>query len=143
MTHQQLLRTALVIPRRGRALVCLWCAVPGAAAAPFAFYRSAAAGVCFSLAWGVLVGLVWLRCLSFAAALTPAGLTVYSGVFWPVRRTIRRQAVTSVVCLSTPLARRAGLRLVSVRSPGMRLLLPALEADAAQALTQVLLEAQP
>lgn len=43
MTHQQLLRTALVIPRRGRALVCLWCAVPGAAAAPFAFYRSAAA----------------------------------------------------------------------------------------------------
>ena len=50
MTHQQLLRTALVIPRRGRALVCLWCAVPGAAAAPFAFYRSAAAGVCFSLA---------------------------------------------------------------------------------------------
>lgn len=143
MTQQQLLRTALVIPPRGRALVCLWCAVPGAIAAPFAFYRSLAAGVCFALVWGALVGLAWVRCVSFAAALTPAGLTVYAGVFWPVRRTIRREAVTSVVCLATPLARRAGVRLVSVRTPGLRLRLPALEAEGAEALARALLEVRP
>lgn len=143
MTPQQLLRTALVIPPRGRALVCLWCTLPGLAAAPFAFYRSGAAGACFVLGWGALVGLVFVRCLSFAAALTPAGLTVYTGVFWPVQRTVRRQAVTTVVSLSTPLGRRAGVQTLLVRTPGLRLVLPALDKAGAEALAQALLEAQP
>ncbi len=56
--------------------------------------------VCFSLAWGCWsAGLAAMP--EFCRCPDPAGLTVYSGVFWPVRRTIRRQAVTSVVCLST------------------------------------------
>ena len=55
MTEQELRRTAVIIPPTGRAVLCVWAAVPGLFAAPFVFWQSAAAGAGFCLLWGFLV----------------------------------------------------------------------------------------
>lgn len=47
MTERELLRTALVIPPRGRAVLCVWAGVPGLVCAPFVFWQSIAAGCVF------------------------------------------------------------------------------------------------
>ena len=40
MTERDLLRTALIIPPKGRAVLCVWAAVPGVFCAPFVFWQS-------------------------------------------------------------------------------------------------------
>ena len=55
MTEQELRRTAVIIPPTGRAVLCVWAAVPGLFAAPFVFWQSVAAGAGFCLLWGFLV----------------------------------------------------------------------------------------
>ena len=45
MTEQELRRTAVIIPPTGRAVLCVWAAVPGLFAAPFVFWQSLPAGV--------------------------------------------------------------------------------------------------
>ena len=49
MTEQELRRTAVIIPPSGRAVLCVWAAVPGLFAAPFVFWQSLAAGAGFCL----------------------------------------------------------------------------------------------
>ena len=44
MTEQELRRTAVIIPPTGRAVLCVWAAVPGLFAAPFVFWQSRFAG---------------------------------------------------------------------------------------------------
>ena len=51
MTEQELRRTAVIIPPSGRAVLCVWAAVPGLFAAPFVFWQSLAAGAGFCLLW--------------------------------------------------------------------------------------------
>ena len=46
MTERDLLRTALIIPPKGRA-VCSWASVPGMFCAPFVFWQSRFAGCIF------------------------------------------------------------------------------------------------
>ena len=48
MTERELRRTALIIPPRGRAVLCCWAAIPGLLAAPFVFWQSMPAGVVFT-----------------------------------------------------------------------------------------------
>ena len=55
MTERELRRTALIIPPRGRAVLCCWAAIPGLLAAPFVFWQSMPAGVVFCLLWAALV----------------------------------------------------------------------------------------
>ena len=55
MTEQELLRTALILPPRARAVLCVWAAVPGLLCAPFVFWQSLIAGLCFCAVWGLLV----------------------------------------------------------------------------------------
>lgn len=117
--------TALVVPPKGRALLCLWAALPGALAAPFAFWRGVWAGVVLCLLWGALLAAVYVRACSFAAALEGDMLAVYAGVAFPVRRAAVCRAVTSVRLVRTPLARLAGVSLLAVETPGLRLWLPA------------------
>ena len=76
MTERELRRTALIIPPRGRAVLCCWAAIPGLLAAPFVFWQSLFAGLCFCAVWGLLVLALRLRACSFVAALSPRSLTV-------------------------------------------------------------------
>ena len=132
MTERELRRTALIIPPRGRTVLCCWAAIPGLLAAPFVFWQS--------MLWAVLVAVVYQRACSYAAALGAETLTVYSGIVFPLRRAIRRRAVTGLFRLRTPLLRLAGVSVVVITAPGTRLILPAVPAEQAAALTHVLAE---
>lgn len=130
MTERELRRTALIIPPRGRAVLCCWAAIPGLLAAPFVF----------CLLWAALVAVVYQRACSYAAALGAETLTVYSGIVFPLRRAVRRRAVTGLFRLRTPLLRLAGVSVVVITAPGTRLILPAVPAEQAAALTHALAE---
>ena len=138
MTGRSLLRTALTIPPRGRAVLCVWAAIPGLIAAPFVFWQSIWAGLIFCLLWAGLVAGVRLRACSFAAALHPQDITVYAGVAFPVVRQLPRRAVTGVQLLRTPLLWLAGASVLVLRSPGIQLVLPAVPARQAEALAAAL-----
>ena len=140
MTEWELRRTALIIPPRGRAVLCTWAALPGLVLAPFLFWQSLPAGAVFCLLWAALVMLVRLRATSYAAALGAETLTVYSGIAFPIRRAISRRAVTGVLQLRTPLLRLAGVSVLIITAPGSRLILPAVPARQADALTHALAE---
>ena len=129
---------ALVVPPRGRAVLCVWAAVPGALLAPFVFWQSLAAGAVFCGLWAALVFGVWARACSFVAVLGPHTLTVCAGLFFPVQRTAPRRAVTAVQTLRTPLLRLAGASLLLLSTPGAQLLLPAVDAAGAAALAAAL-----
>ena len=121
MTERELRRTALIIPPRGRAVICCWAAIPGLLAAPFVFWQSLPAGVVFCLLWAALVAVVYQRACSYAASLGAETLTVYSGIVFPLRRV-------------------AGVSVVVITAPGTRLILPAVPAEQAAALTHALAE---
>ena len=140
MTEQELLRTALILPPRARAVLCVWAAIPGLLGAPFVFWQSLIAGLCFCVVWGLLVLALRLRACSFVAALSPRSLTVQAGIAFPVLRQIPRRAVTGVQLLRTPLLWAAGCTVLLVRSPGLQLVLPGIPAAQATALAAVLME---
>lgn len=120
MTERELRRTAVIIPPKGRAVLCVWAAVPGLLA--------------------VLVFLARCRACSFAAVLGARTLTVYSGIVLPVRQVFPRRAVTGVQQLRTPLLRLAGASVLIISAPGSRMLLPAVPAAQAGALAHALAE---
>ena len=119
MTEGDLLRTALIIPPKGRAVVCS-CAL-----------------------WAGLVFAVWARACSFAALLTAQDLAVQAGIAFAVTRQLPRRAVTGVWALRTPLLWLAGCSVLVVRGPGVQLFLPGVDALQAQALATVLMEDTP
>lgn len=143
MTEQELRRTAIVIQPRGRAVLCVWAAVPGLLLAPFVFWQSIWAGGVFCAVWAALVFLVRARACSFAAVLGARTLTVYSGIALPLRQMLPRRAVTGVQQLRTPLLRLAGASVLLIAAPGARLLLPAVPAAQAGALAHALAEEAP
>lgn len=143
MTEQELRRTAIVIQPRGRAVLCVWAAVPGLLLAPFVFWQSLWAGGVFCAVWAALVFLVRARACSFAAVLGARTLTVYSGIALPLRQVLPRRAVTGVQQLRTPLLRLAGASVLLIAAPGARLLLPAVPAAQAGALAHALAEEAP
>ena len=140
MTEGDLLRTALIIPPKGRAVVCSWASVPGVFCAPFVFWQSRFAGCIFCALWAGLVFAVWARACSFAAVLGARTLTVYSGIVLPVRQVFPRRAVTGVQQLRTPLLRLAGASVLIISAPGSRMFLPAVPAAQAGALAHALAE---
>ena len=143
MTEQELRRTAIVIRPRGRAVLCVWAAVPGLLLAPFVFWQSLWAGGVFCAVWAALVFLVRAWACSFAAVLGARTLTVYSGIALPLRQVLPRRAVTGVQQLRTPLLRLAGASVLLIAAPGARLLLPAVPAAQAGALAHALAEEAP
>ena len=143
MTEQELRRTAIVIQPRGRAVLCVWAAMPGLLLAPFVFWQSIWAGGVFCAVWAALVFLVRARACSFAAVLGARALTVYSGIALPLRQVLPRRAVTGVQQLRTPLLRLAGASVLLIAAPGARLLLPAVPAAQAGALAHALAEEAP
>ena len=143
MTEQELRRTAIVIRPRGRAVLCVWAAMPGLLLAPFVFWQSVWAGGVFCAVWAALVFLVRARACSFAAVLGARTLTVYSGIALPLRQVLPRRAVTGVQQLRTPLLRLAGASVLLIAAPGARLLLPAVPAAQAGALAHALAEEAP
>ena len=143
MTEQELRRTAIVIQPRGRAVLCVWAAMPGLLLAPFVFWQSIWAGGVFCAVWAALVFLVRARACSFAAVLGARTLTVYSGIALPLRQVLPRRAVTGVQQLRTPLLRLAGASVLLIAAPGARLLLPAVPASQAGALAHALAEEAP
>lgn len=143
MTEQELRRTAVVIPPKGRAVLCVWAAIPGLLAAPFVFWQSVWAGALFCAVWAALVALVRARACSFAAVLGARTLTVYSGIAIPLRQVLPRRAVTGVQQLRTPLLRLAGASVLLIAAPGARMLLPAVPAAQAGALAHALAEEAP
>lgn len=143
MTEQELRRTAIVIQPRGRAVLCVWAAVPGLLLAPFVFWQSIWAGGVFCAVWAALVFLVRARACSFAAVLGARTLTVYSGIALPLRQVLPRRVVTGVQQLRTPLLRLAGASVLLIAAPGARLLLPAVPAAQAGALAHALAEEAP
>ena len=143
MTETELLRTALVIPPRARAVLCGWTGVPGLVCAPFVFWQSIPAGCIFCALWAALVFEVWVCSCSFAAFLTRKELVVQSGVAMPMTRQLPRRAVTGVLALRTPLLRMGGVSLLIVAAPGTKLVLPAIPAGQAEALARLLAEDGP
>ena len=143
MTEQELRRTAIVIQPRGRAVLCVWAAMPGLLLAPFVFWQSIWVGGVFCAVWAALVFLVRARACSFAAVLGARTLTVYSGIALPLRQVLPRRAVTGVQQLRTPLLRLAGASVLLIAAPGARLLLPAVPAAQAGALAHALAEEAP
>ena len=143
MTEQELRRTAVIIPPTGRAVLCVWAAVPGLFAAPFVFWQSLAAGAGFCLLWAALLYCLWARACSFAAVLGARTVTVYSGAAVPLRQVLPRRAVTSVRLLRTPLLRLGGVSLLIVAAPGAKLILPAIPAQQAGLLAHILAEDAP
>ena len=129
MTEQELRRTAVIIPPSGRAVLCVWAAVPGLFAAPFVFWQSLAAGAGFCLLWAALLYCLWAR--------------AYSGAAVPLRQVLPRRAVTSVRLLRTPLMRLGGVSLLIVAAPGAKLILPAIPAQQAGLLAHILAEEAP
>ena len=97
MTERELRRTAVIIPPKGRAVLCVWAAVPGLLAAPFVFWQGILPGLVFAALWAVLVFLARCRACSFAAVLGARTLTVYSGIVLPVRQVFprRKKAATT------------------------------------------------
>lgn len=140
MTGPQLYRTAVIIQPRGRAVLCVWAALPGLLAAPFAFWQSVWAGGVFCLFWVCLVFLVRVRACSFAASLSTQALTLYTGVALPGQQVLPRAAITGVQQLRTPLLRLAGASVVIVSAPGTKAILPAIPAQQAAALARLLAE---
>lgn len=140
MTEQELRRTALVIPPKGRAVLCLWAALPGLFLAPFAFWQGWLPGLVFAMLWAVLVAFVHVRSCSYAAVLGERTLTIYVGVAFPVRRVLPRQAVTGIQQLRSPLLRLAGVTVLLISAPGARVLVPAVPAGQAAALAHALAE---
>ena len=92
MTERDLLRTALIIPPKGRAVLCVWAAVPGVFCAPFVFWQSLFAGCIFCALWACLVFAVWARACSFTAVLTARNTAVRAGIAVPITQ---QQAATS------------------------------------------------
>ena len=127
-------------PASGPGCALLLGAIPGLLAAPFVFWQNLSAGVVFCLLWAALVAVVYQRACSYAAALGAETLTVYSGIVFPLRRAVRRRAVTGLFRLRTPLLRLAGVSVVVITAPGTRLILPAVPAEQAAALTHALAE---
>ena len=130
MTEGDLLRTALVIPPRGRAVLCCWAAIPGLLAAPFVFWQSLFAGCIFCALWACLVFAAWARACSFTAVLTARNTAVRAGIAVPITRQLPRRAVT-------------GVWMLVVRCPGAQLILPGVPAPQAQALAAALTEDAP
>lgn len=143
MTEGDLLRTALVIPPRGRAVLCVWAGVPGLVCAPFVFWQSLFAGCIFCALWAGLVFAVWARACSFTAVLTARNTAVRAGIAVPITRQLPRRAVTGVWMLRTPLLWLAGCSVLVVRCPGAQLILPGVPARQAQALAAALTEDAP
>ena len=143
MTEHDLLRTALIIPPNGRAVLCIWAAVPGVFCAPFVFWQGLLAGCVFCVLWAGFVFAVWARACSFAALLTAQNTAVRAGIAVPITRQLPRRAVTGVWALRTPLLWLAGCSVLVVRGPGVQLVLPGVDALQAQALAAVLLEEMP
>ena len=143
MTEAELRRTALIVPPRGRAVLCVWTAAPGLLAAPFVFWQSAWAGLIFCLVWACVCGAVYARACSLAAALGAHTLTVYAGIVFPVRRVMLRRAVTGVQQLRTPLQRLAGVTTLTLTTPGTTVVLPAVPTHMAGVLVHILTEAAP
>lgn len=133
------LPSAVVIRPRGRAVLCLWAAVPGLVAAPFLFWQGIVWGFLFCALWAALVFCVWARACSFVAAVTPQVLQVQSGIAFYVCRTLPRSGITSVLRIDSPLLRLAGASLLVVFSPGLCTVLPAIPKLQAQALCAALL----
>lgn len=143
MTEHDLLRTALIIPPKGRAVLCIWASVPGVFCAPFVFWQGLLAGCVFCVLWAGFVFAVWARACSFAALLTAQNTAVRAGIAVPITRQLPRRAVTGVWALRTPLLWMAGCSLLIVRSPGAQLLVPGVPALQAQALTAALTKEEP
>lgn len=143
MTEGDLLRTALIIPPKGRAVLCIWASVPGVFCAPFVFWQGLLAGCVFCVLWAGFVFAVWARACSFAALLTAQNTAVRAGIAVPITRQLPRRAVTGVWALRTPLLWLAGCSVLVVRGPGVQLVLPGVDALQAQALAAVLLEEMP
>ena len=143
MTEHDLLRTALIIPPKGRAVLCIWASVPGVFCAPFVFWQGLLAWCVFCVLWAGFVFAVWARACSFAALLTAQNTAVRAGIAVPITRQLPRRAVTGVWALRTPLLWLAGCSVLVVRGPGVQLVLPGVDALQAQALAAVLLEEMP
>ena len=136
MTERELRRTALVIPPKGRAVLCIWAAAAGLFLAPFAFWQSVPAGSVFCLLWAVLTALLRARACSYAAVLGEHTLTIYAGIAFPVRRVVPRRAVTGIQQFRSPLLRLAGVTVLVISAPGARVLVPAVPAAQAAAAAQ-------
>ena len=126
---------------RGRAVLCVWAAVPGAVAAPFVFWQGFGWGCLFCGLWCLLVFGVWARACSLVATLDDFTLTLYLGVAFPVERVIPRNSITSTLIFRTPLLRLAGSCVLVIFTPGMWAVLPGIPLQEADAIGSALLAA--
>lgn len=124
---------------RGRAVLCVWAAVPGAVAAPFVFWQGVGWGCIFCALWCLLVFGIWVRACSLVATLDPCTLTLYLGVAFPVERVIPRNSITSTLIFRTPLLRLAGACVLVIFTPGMWAVLPGIPLQEADAIGAALL----
>lgn len=124
---------------RGRAVLCVWAAVPGAVAAPFVFWQGVGWGCAFCALWCLLVFALWARACSLVASLDDTTLTLYLGVAFPVERVIPRNSITSTLIFRTPLLRLAEACVLVIFTPGMWAVLPGIPLQEADAISAALL----
>ena len=131
--------SAVTPTRRGRAVLCVWVALPGVVAAPFAFWQGMGWGLGFCAVWCAVVFVVWVRACSLVAALGRRTLTLYLGVAFPVERVVPRRSITSTFIFRTPLLRLADACVLVIFTPGMWLALPGIPLEEADAISVALL----
>jgi membrane protein YdbS with pleckstrin-like domain len=131
-------RTAFVIPPRGRAVLCIWSALPGVFLAPFLLWQGLGWGLVFCALWAGVVFIVWVRACSFVASLTEHTLTIQLGITFGVRRTMPRRSITALLLFDSPLLRLAGSSVLVVFAPGLWLAIPAIPRVQAKYLHGVL-----
>lgn len=124
---------------RGRAVLCVWAAVPGTVAAPFVFWQGLGWGCAFCVLWCLVVFGLWVRACSLVACLDDDALTLYLGVAFPVERVIPRNSITSTLIFRTPLLRLAGACVLVIFTPGMWAVLPGIPLEEADAISGALL----
>lgn len=124
---------------RGRAVLCVWAALPGLIAAPFLFWQGLGWGFGFCALWCAVVFEVWVRSCSLVATLDDFTLTLYMGVAFPVERVIPRNSITSTLIFRTPLLRLAGACVLVIFTPGMWAILPGIPLQEADAIGEALL----
>lgn len=122
-----------VISSKGRLVELAWLLIPAAILAPFFFWRGAAWGIVLLLAVLIGAGAIWLRAVSFVAAVSADTLSLYGGVVFPFERRIPRESICGMARIATPLLDVAGCRILLLYTPSGTIFLPGLSrADAEQ-----------
>ena len=110
---------------RGRAVLCVWAAVPGAVAAPFVFWQTFWGGVLFCALWLFFCAVcVPLHLSTVRGSISLGEVRLSRGILFKSSRRVPTRFVAGVCRIRTPLLALAHSSLLVVYTSGCMLILP-------------------